>query len=98
MTESIGNIRRPNRWTQTEPEFDTLPTVTLRCLSPEAAERVADEFPNKSRGGRSNTMKVVGNAVVITYTDKRWPYDIADWAGDEGLASDHDSAMVFASI
>lgn len=74
------------------------PTVTMRCLDSEAAQRVADEFPNRNKGGETNTIRVDGDTVVIAYIDKRWPYDIADWAGEEGLASDHDAARVLASL
>lgn len=99
--------QRSGRWAQTEPdltEFPTdrlnflLPKVTLRCLDTEAAQRVVNEFPNRDRGGVSNTMSAAGATVVITYVDKRWPLDIADWAGEEGLASDSASARVIACI
>lgn len=43
-------------------------------------------------------MKLDGSTVVIAYADKRWPLDIADWAGEEGLASDSDSAKVIACL
>lgn len=88
MTEQKGG-----RWNPVQ-----LPTVTLRCVDAESARRVVGEFPNRDRGGDLNTMAVDGDTVVITYVDKMWPYDIADWAGGMGLASDSDSARVFACL
>lgn len=96
------------RWAQTPPGLTDLPTkqkldsllpkVTLKCLDAESARRVVDEFPNRDRGGNSNTMQAEGDTVVIGYVDKRWPLDIADWAGDEALASDSDVARVIACL
>lgn len=99
--------QKSGRWTQAEPDsidipsekpLNPLPMVRLRCLDAACARRVADEFPNKDRGGKANIMRVEGSAVLITYADKMWPYDIADWAGGAGLASDSASARVIACI
>lgn len=95
------------RWAQKKPDlidFPTdrlnhlLPRVTLQCLDSESARRVVDEFPNRGRGGATNTMEAEGDRVLIVYVDKRWPLDIASWAGEEGLASDPDAAMVIACL
>lgn len=75
-----------------------LPTVRLQCLDADSAKRVVAEFPNRDRGGRSNTMKADGSGVVITYADKMWPFDIADWAGENELASDSAAARVIACL
>lgn len=71
-------------------------TITLRCLDAEAAENVAAQFPG--RGNSANTLKVVGAGIVIEYFDKRWPYDIASWAFDEGLTSDSAAAFVISRL
>jgi hypothetical protein len=100
--------QKSGRWSHLRPDVtdlpsdqflkSMLPTVTLRCLDEVSAQRVVNEFPNRDRGGQTNTMKLDGGTVVITYADKRWPYDIADWAGEMGLASDSDSARVIACL
>lgn len=99
--------QKSGRWSHIQPDLAELPTdrlnhllprVTLKCLDAESARRVVSEFPNRDRGGMTNTMTVEGDTVVITYADKMWPYDIADWAGEAGLASDSDSARVFACL
>lgn len=100
--------QKSGRWSHAKPDVTDLPSdqflksllpkVTLKCLDVESARRVADEFPNRDRGGTSNTMEVDGDTVVITYIDKMWPYDMANWAGEMGLASDSDSAKVIACL
>ncbi|NEA42719.1 hypothetical protein [Streptomyces sp. SID11385] len=37
-------------------------------------------------------------AVVADYFDKRWPLDIAEWASDQGHASDAHAARALAQI
>lgn len=102
MTEQKGGRRShipPDVWgLPSEQPNSLLPKVTLKCLDAGSARRVAAEFPNRDRGGASNRMEADGDTIVITYADKMWPYDIADWAGEMGLASDSDSAKVISCL
>lgn len=76
-----------------------LPEVRLKCLDEESAIKVmekVDEVP-ASRRGRNFAVRN-GDTIVITYSNKMWPFDIADMAGELELASDHDSAQVIACL
>ncbi|MFH9610463.1 hypothetical protein [Streptomyces sp. NPDC017448] len=73
-------------------------TVTLTCITPEAAAAVVDEHDGYFGAGASNTVRQDGNTVVIDYFDKRWPLDIAEWAHEQGHAHDTDAARVMASL
>ncbi|WGV35826.1 hypothetical protein SEA_FRANKENWEENIE_137 [Streptomyces phage Frankenweenie] len=80
-------------------EGEKLPEVRLVCLDEESAKEVvrrAEEVPAERRG--KNSVQRDGDTVVITYTNKMWPYDLADMAGDLGLAGDAESAAVFACL
>ncbi|MGH8967756.1 MAG: hypothetical protein ACRDXB_20875 [Actinomycetes bacterium] len=80
-------------------EGEKLPEVRLVCLDEEAAEKVMEhvrEVPEARRG--NNHARREGATVVITYTNKMWPYDLADMAGELGLAGDSESAAVFACL
>lgn len=80
-------------------EGEKLPEVRLVCLDEESAKEVvrrAEEVPAERRG--KNSVQCDGDTVVITYTNKMWPYDLADMAGDLGLAGDAESAAVFACL
>lgn len=80
-------------------EGEKLPEVRLVCLDEESAKEVvrrAEEVPAERRG--KNSVQRDGETVVITYTNKMWPYDLADMAGDLGLAGDAESAAVFACL
>lgn len=80
-------------------ELEKLPEVRLECLDEESAEeiiRLCGEVPPRRRG--RNAVRREGNVVVITYTTKMWPYDIADMAGDMKLAGDRETAAVFACL
>lgn len=80
-------------------EGEKLPEVRLVCLDEESAKKVvrrAEEVPAERRG--KNSVQRDGDTVVITYTNKMWPYDLADMAGDLGLAGDAESAAVFACL
>lgn len=81
-------------------EGEKLPEVRLVCLDEESAKEVMRliEEARKGKNDRSNTAAREGDTIVITYFDKRWPYDIADMAGDLGLAGDAESAEVFACL
>lgn len=80
-------------------EGEKLPEVRLVCLDEESAKEVvrrAEEVPAERRG--KNSVQRDGDTVVITYTNKMWPYDLADMAGELGLAGDAESAAVFACL
>jgi hypothetical protein len=80
-------------------EGEKLPEVRLVCLDEESAKQVmekAEEVPQERRG--RNYVRREGATVVITYTNKMWPYDLADMAGGLGLAGDSESAAVFACL
>lgn len=71
----------------------------MTCLSEAAAQEVVDmatAVPEIRRG--ENRAHREGAVVVITYSHKMWPYDLADMAGELGLAGDAESAAVFACI
>lgn len=72
--------------------------IRLTCISPEAAAAVVQEHDDYFGAGPSNTVRQDGTHVVIGYFDKRWPLDIADWAGEQGHASDSDAARVIAQL
>ena len=70
----------------------------LTCLSEENAAAVVAEHADYFGAGPSNTVRQDGNAVVIDYFDKRWPLDIADWASEQGHASDSAAARVIGDL
>lgn len=72
--------------------------VRLTCLTPEAAAAVVDEHADYFGAGASNTVRQDGAVVVIDYFDKRWPLDIAEWAGEMGHASDTAAALVMRQL
>jgi hypothetical protein len=61
-------------------------TTVLTCISPEAAQAVATEA-NKA-GDPAHWAIAAGCAVTLTYFDKRFPMDVAEWAHDNGHAED----------
>ena len=65
----------------------------LQCVSPGAARAVAMEADLPEQNHRA---EAEGSAVVLTYTDKRYPLDVADWAFNQGHASDAAAAEVIA--
>ncbi|QPL14445.1 hypothetical protein SEA_EHYELIMAYOE_128 [Streptomyces phage EhyElimayoE] len=74
--------------------------VRLTCLTEDAAEDVVrrcDEVP-KERLGETHSARREGNIVVISYTNKLWPFDIADMASDLGAADDAEVAKVIACL
>lgn len=72
--------------------------ITLKCLNTDAAQTVFTEHVDYFGAGVSNTVRVDGSNVVIEYFDKRWPMDIAEWAAQQGHASDESAARVIASL
>jgi hypothetical protein len=75
-----------------------MPETRLTCHSDTAAEAVIDEWADYFGAGKSNTVRRDGTQVVIEYFDKRWPLDIADWAAEQGHASDSATAAVIAGL
>jgi hypothetical protein len=75
-----------------------MPTATLVCLTPGDAEEVVNEHADYFGAGPSNTVRQQDNTVVIDYFDKRWPLDVAEWAAEQGPASDSAAARVIASL
>lgn len=70
--------------------------VRLTCISPEAAAAVVAEATRP--GDTVHTVRQDGTDVVIGYQDKRWPLDVADWAGANGHAHDDAAARVIAQL
>lgn len=70
--------------------------ILLTRLSVEAAARVVAEFPG--RGNQDNSMTAMDDKVEIEYFDKRWPYDIASWAFNEGLVSGSAASSVISRL
>jgi hypothetical protein len=70
-------------------------TARLECVSPEAARKVATEADAPSQNHRARSE---GSVVVLTYFDKRYPLDVADWAFQNGHASDRAAADVISRL
>lgn len=70
----------------------------LTCLSEESAAAVVGEHVDYVGAGPGNTVRQDGPVVVIDYFDKRWPLDIADWASEQGHASDAEAARVIGGL
>jgi hypothetical protein len=75
-----------------------MPETRLTCLDEKAAEAVVTEHADYFGAGASNTVRQDGAHVVIGFFDKRWPYDIAEWAAEQGHASDSAAAAVIAGL
>jgi hypothetical protein len=73
-----------------------MPETRLTCLTPEDAAAVVEEATRP--GDTVHTVRQEGAVVVIGYFDKRWPLDVADWAGENGHASDSAAARVIAGL
>ncbi|MFE4658124.1 hypothetical protein ACFRFJ_15745 [Streptomyces hydrogenans] len=73
-----------------------MPETRLTCISPAAAAAVVAEAIRP--GDTVHTVRQDGAQVVIGYHDKRWPLDVADWAGEHGHAHDDDAARVIAHL
>jgi len=75
-----------------------MPETRLTCLTPANAAAVVAEHADYFGAGPSNTVRQDEADVVIEYFDKRWPLDIADWAGEQGHATDSAAAAVIARL
>lgn len=75
-----------------------MPETRLTCVNTAAAAAVVAEHADYPGAGPSNTVHADGRDVVINYYDKRWPLDIADWAAEQGHASDSAAAAVIAAL
>ena len=73
-----------------------MPETTLTCLSDEDAQIVATEA-NKG-GDPAHWSIATGRTVTLTYHDKRYPLDVADWAFNAGHASDAETANTIARL
>jgi hypothetical protein len=73
-----------------------MPETRLTCLTPEDAAAVVTEGTRPD--DTVHTVRQDGTDVVIGYLDKRWPLDVADWAGANGHASDEAAARVIAGL
>jgi hypothetical protein len=71
-------------------------TTVLTCVSPEAAAAVASEAARA--GDETHTATADGHAVTLAYFDRRYPYDVASWALDNGHAEDAEAAATIASL
>jgi len=72
--------------------------VRLKCVNQDAARNLLKECDEASGAGPSNTVELDGDTLVITYFDKRWPLDIADFASVRGLATDREAARVMSCL
>jgi lipoate-protein ligase A len=73
-----------------------MPEARLICLDEQHAAAVIE---GASRPGDTvHTVRQEGATVVIGYFDKRWPLDVADWAGENGHATDSNAARVIAGL
>lgn len=75
-----------------------MPQTRLTCLTPNDAEKTVAEHADYFGAGASNTVHQDGADVVIDYYDKRWPLDIAEWAAEQGHATDNAAAAVIAGL
>ena len=75
-----------------------MPETRLTCHTHDNAAAVVAEHADYFGAGPSNTIRQDGADVVIDYFDKRWPLDIAQWAGEQGHASDSAAARVIAAL
>lgn len=74
--------------------------VRLTCLTEEAAEDIVKrcaEVP-KERLGETHSARREANVVIISYTNKLWPYDIVDMASDLGATDDAEAGRVLACL
>ncbi|MFI1535498.1 hypothetical protein [Streptomyces anandii] len=68
----------------------------LVCLDESHAAAVVTEATRP--GDPDHTVRQEGAVVVIGYYDKRYPLDVADWAGECGHCTDNAAAHVIAGL
>jgi hypothetical protein len=73
-----------------------MPETRLVCLDEEHAKAVIEEATRP--GDTAHTVRQDGRVVIIGYYDKRWPLDVADWAGENGHCTDNAAARVIAGL
>ncbi|WP_431963774.1 hypothetical protein [Actinacidiphila sp. bgisy160] len=73
-----------------------MPKTRLKCRSTSSAAAVV--AAGAAPGDRRHTVRQDGRHVVIAYTDKHWPFDVAEWAALEGHASDKAAARVMSGL
>lgn len=81
-------------------ETEELSEVRLTCLTEEGAEDIVKrcaEVPKK-RLGTTHSARREERVVVITYTNKLWPYDIIDMAAELGLIEDSEAGRAFSCL
>lgn len=80
-------------------EHITVAEARLTCLDEQHAATVVSVAQEAIRRSDSvHTIRQDGADVVIGYFDKRWPLDVADWAGEHGHATDSAAAAVIANL
>jgi hypothetical protein len=67
----------------------------LRCLSPGGARAVASEA---DRPGEDHRALTEGSVVLLTFTDKRFPLDVASWALENGHAGEDAASAVIRGL
>lgn len=67
----------------------------LQCLSPESARAVVAEadLPEQNHRARAED-----STVVLSYFDKRYPLNVAEWAFEHGHSEDSAAATVIGSL
>lgn len=71
-------------------------TAKLTCVTAASAAIVAAEAARA--GDQCHTARQDGNNVILAYLDKRYPLDVADWAQQNGHASDAEAAAVIGRL
>lgn len=67
----------------------------LQCLSAESARAVAEEADTDDA---SHHAWAEGSTVALTYFDKRYPLDVAEWAFNNGHCDDSAAGDVIAGL
>lgn len=73
-----------------------MPQTRLVCLTAANAAVVIDAATRP--GDPHHTVTLDGITVVIDYFDARYPLDVAEYAFENGHASDRESARVIAAL
>ncbi|MFC1410384.1 hypothetical protein ACEZCY_14075 [Streptacidiphilus sp. N1-12] len=69
--------------------------IRMQCLSEQGAALVVEEGTRPD--DQVHTVQQDGDVVVIGYGDIRWPMDVAEWASNNGHATDHEAARVIVA-